>query len=214
MNKTSPALGSAIAEHEVQTRQLKDSYASCIKRLAVEPTDKALHAEIADLSARLAATGTALAALRQAHDDAVETEREASAAEAKAAAQRRVSSFLHAAKARRASYEQLQVAADAFISTLEKHLEQGRVHGQTAGTIAAGLYGDRVGDHAGPLSEAASGLTRGDAAALGTVLRRAIEAFGTHRLAHIVAINDFIKPVSFAEAHAANRTAVDRVEHA
>jgi hypothetical protein len=218
----STALAEAIRQHEAQATDLKSRYSKAIDTMVGSPRDAQLHAqmagemagEMAALSNELAGVAAGLQALRQAHDEVIAQETESAAAASRAEAKKRIGGFVKKFHQRNESYTQLQHAAAAFIEALREHVESGRSLRPAAAAIATGLWGSRAEEHIVTVLDAAAGVTNLDAAAVATVLREAIQVFGPHRLGTYIAINDFVKPVSFIEAHAANAEVVAKLEKA
>lgn len=205
------ALAAAVQQHEATIAAAKRRYTKCIAELVTTPTDKVLLGEIAQLSAQLASATAGLDALNQGLEAALADEAHRADEQRKAAGRKRAALVQERVKARRASYERLQAASDAFLGALREHVEAGEALRDQASGVARDLFGDRAGDHLVTAADAAAGTTSIDTLAVASVLRDAIEVFGVKRLSRYIGADSFARGVTFAEAYQADAEVVARL---
>lgn len=207
-------LAAAVAEHRAQIAAHRTRYGSIVRQLASAPTDATLLAEVATISGELAARTAGLTALETALDQAQETEAADQAARAKAEGRKRVGLVLEKVKRRRQSYDRLATTSGEFLAALRQHLDDGNVLRIEASAVARQLFGDRAGEHAQPVDQAAAGTSASDHLAVASFIREIVETYGAARVDRYVAVDSFARNVGFADAFEANAAVVAGLEKA
>ena len=205
----SQALAAAVTQHKEQIAAAKRRYTQCIAQLVETPADASLLAELTQLSGTLASTTAGLDALTQALEQVREADATREAEQRKAAGRKRAALVQERAKARRASYERLQVASDAFLEALRNHVDGGEALRAEASGVANAVFGGRADDHLVTAADAAAGTTSADTLAVASVLRDAIEVYGVKRLARYVGADSFVRGSTFAEAFDSNAQVIN-----
>jgi Skp family chaperone for outer membrane proteins len=211
---TPDTLALAVAEHRATIAAHRTRYGALVKQLATAPTDKTVLAEVAAISSELAARTAGLQALEAALESARDTEATEQAAKAKADGRKRVGALIEKTKRRRASYDRLARTSTDFIAALKDHLDEGAVLRTEAAAVARQLFGDRAGEHAQPVDQAAAGTSASDHVAVASFIREVVELYGAHRVERYVAVDSFVRGVSFDDAFAANASVVVGLEKA
>lgn len=182
-------LAQLIASKRDEIAALRKRYTELSHQLGTSTNSEALITQLGAVSTELASGGAALQTLIAAHDDATETERQAAAERHRADGLKRLQSFQQRCQARRARYDQLQAAADAFIAEVHSFRAEGRELASEGNSITMALKGDRYRDFTEYVQRAAGGTSRGMSQAIATVLRDVIDEFGSNELTDFFEVN-------------------------
>ena len=133
------ALADAVGQHQDLIKSTKLRYTGCIAQLVNAPADAALLAELTQLSGTLASTAAGLYALEQALEQAREADATREAEQRNAAGRKSAVQVQIKVSARRASYDALQAASDAFIAILKAHVNNSEaLRAEASSGFAAG----------------------------------------------------------------------------